>query len=37
VIAATRNDIRDVARVVLPPDRYIDVRLVPIGFDPAGG
>jgi len=29
---ATRGDIRDTARRVLPLDAYIVVRLVPIGF-----
>ena len=28
----TRSDIRALARLLLPEDRYIDVRLVPIGF-----
>ena len=31
-LAATRADIQDVARLVLAADRYIDIRLVPIGF-----
>ena len=30
--AITINDIRDLARLLLAQDRYIDVRLVPIGF-----
>ena len=33
--AITGDDIRDLARLLLPEDRYIDVRLVPIGFEPA--
>ena len=31
--AARISDIRAVAQLVLPEDRYIDVRLVPIDFD----
>ena len=35
VIAATRNDLRSAARLVLPAGVYIDVRLIPIDFEPA--
>ena len=33
VLAATRSDLRAAALLLLPGDGYIDVRLVPIGFE----
>ncbi len=37
VLEATSRDLRDLARLILSDDRYIDVRLIPIGFDSDAG